>query len=535
MSNANAVVERDLVWERKFKRNRILRTLGTYGWESISRMIFASCLTGSPVMVYGSHGAGKTMTFRRLAQKCFAQPFALYDASKANLVDIIGYPNVEKFKQGKMEFVHTPLSIWGKKVIVLDETTRAREDNQNWYLEILRNGTLQGVDTGVRWKFLAANTLDYSGTRPLDEAFASRVAYYVPVPEFLRMEKDDQLAVANSREGADSPALRIWDENRANPDDLVPDMSVEFGEYMRDLTQLYAQVEENYREMFIEYVIQFSTLLETRTNAKKNDKKNSEIIQLDARTNVTLITNMLANVTLDLWEYQELGADFTNAHLREVVLDTVLHSFPWVLTGQKVSTAAINEAHQQSYSILITQDLVAYTIATEKNLIRRALLALFMEDEDPIALYDAVELLLDQPRSIETTLFTMFVSKDKKILGMLDSKPDMQKRIDEIKSEIWSRAVEAKVPSGDYKKFLVEEFGEDPDSEDFKDQNLRYAMLYMNYIKEGDKLFKMEQVSYETEIKEAYKVACSVDDLMREDYNTTREKLISKRLIKSNG
>lgn len=528
-------MSRDFKQEKQYKRNQILRKLGTFGWEPISLFLFASCLTGSPIIVYGSHGAGKTMTFRRIATKCFGTQYALYDASKTNLVDIVGYPDVSKYQEGIMSFVSTPMSIWGKEVLILDEATRSRDDTQNNYLELLRNGTMQGIDTGVRHKFLAANDMGYQGTRPLDEAFASRIAFTCQVPIFLRMDEEDQKLVARSQEGVDSIGLRVWDPERENPDDLIPDMTEEFHNFMKELTAYYSQVENTYRQMFTEYVIKFATLLRSATmSAKKSEegkKKVSNALELDARTCVTLISNLLACVTLEMWEYENLKKEFSNEKLRETALDTIQHSFPWALSGVEVDPAVLLQAHEVSYSILETQDMVNYTISTEENPIRKVMLSLIMEEEEPVAIYDSIEELLEDEDSLNATIFVLSIAdySRKVILDKLEKKPEYKKRLFERRVDILRSAVNVDLKKGDpYGEILAEQFGVDLDAEVPDDVRLKYTLLYLTskYKKE---LFSMDLVQYQIEVKQCYEVTNSIIDLIDSDYETVRKRLLAAR------
>lgn len=519
---------------KTFVRNRILRTLGTVGWEGISLYVFASALTGSPVCVYGSHGAAKTMTFRLLAEKCFGLPYVLYDASKSNWVDIVGYPNLDKFKEGKVEFVETEMSIWNKKILILDEAARAREDIQNGYLEVLRSSTLQGVDTGIRWKFLASNTLDYPGTRPLDAAFASRIGYYCAVPEFLNMDVEDQGYILQMQENSDGRGLREWDKNMAPPEDNIPDMSLEFSSLMTEAAAKMEEVKTAYGEMFAEYVRKFAALMEVRTKVKGSD-----VIRMDGRTCGTLLNNMYACVALESLEYEVAGEEFTEDTLRECVAGVVSHSFPWVLTGQKVNPQAVSEALDQVAYILKTRDLVAFTLATEKNPVKKIMLSLEMEDLEPVAIYDAVEELLENPDSMECIMFCALMGEESRahLFEKLNANSELKDRIYDRLFDISMRGLEF---DGAYKlqteqvKILYEEYGmeiiKDGDLDLVKDMHLRFALLYLantlggNALEEGQDI-----VQFRSELKRALEFIKEVDATVNHNYKETREALLAFR------
>ena len=83
----------------------ILEQLGIYGWkEQHESLVMASLLTGDPLLVIGNHGCAKTHLACRVAE-ALGRRFLVYDASKAIFEDVLGYPNMEKLKQGVVEYV----------------------------------------------------------------------------------------------------------------------------------------------------------------------------------------------------------------------------------------------------------------------------------------------------------------------------------------------------------------------------------------------------------------------------------------------
>ena len=89
----------------------ILSKLGIFGWkEADENLVLASLLTGDPLLLIGNHGCVKTHVANKVLQ-ALGRRFLVYDASKAMLEDVLGYPNVEKLKHGVIEYVPSPESV----------------------------------------------------------------------------------------------------------------------------------------------------------------------------------------------------------------------------------------------------------------------------------------------------------------------------------------------------------------------------------------------------------------------------------------
>lgn len=114
----------------------ILEQLGIYGWKAgDENLLLASLLTGDPLLLIGNHGCAKTHAATKIAQ-AMGRKFLVYDASKATFEDVLGYPNVEKLKAGQVEYVSSPVTIWDKELVLIDELNRAVPELQSKWLEI---------------------------------------------------------------------------------------------------------------------------------------------------------------------------------------------------------------------------------------------------------------------------------------------------------------------------------------------------------------------------------------------------------------
>jgi hypothetical protein len=122
------------------RRDDILRGLGIIGWDLYERAIETFLLTGGSILLVGSHGEGKTMLAKKLGA-ALGVSMAKYDASKNVWEDIIGFPDPARLmsleNRGKtigIPRIETPTSIWGKRLILVDEINRACYDKETQVL-----------------------------------------------------------------------------------------------------------------------------------------------------------------------------------------------------------------------------------------------------------------------------------------------------------------------------------------------------------------------------------------------------------------
>ena len=136
---------------------KVLEMLGIYGWKTeTENLLLASLLTGDPVLLVGRHGCAKTHVACKLAE-ALGKNFVAYDASKTLFDDVLGYPDIEKMKQGRIEYLPSKVTVWDKEMILVDELNRAIPEMQAKYLELTRSRKIMGFPTRVRWVLSAMN------------------------------------------------------------------------------------------------------------------------------------------------------------------------------------------------------------------------------------------------------------------------------------------------------------------------------------------------------------------------------------------
>ena len=107
-------------------KNTILNQLGIYGWpESDENLVLASLLTGDPLLMIGNHGCAKTHTAYKIAS-ALQKRFTAYDASKSLFDDVLGYPDIEKLKQGEIAYIPSKVTIFDKQNSSLDSNLNKR-------------------------------------------------------------------------------------------------------------------------------------------------------------------------------------------------------------------------------------------------------------------------------------------------------------------------------------------------------------------------------------------------------------------------
>ncbi len=166
------------------KRFNFLHSMEIYGWEDVEDVVLASLVLKEPILLVGEHGSAKTYFAQALAN-AMGLSFYSYDASKGMFEDIIGFPNV---KNNKVDYIGSPVTIWNKEVILVDEISRATPEMQNKWLEIIRSRTVMGLPIkSLRYIIAAMNPIGYMGVIGLDIALAERFAFTIKVPNIAVM------------------------------------------------------------------------------------------------------------------------------------------------------------------------------------------------------------------------------------------------------------------------------------------------------------------------------------------------------------
>jgi len=279
----------------------ILQQLGIFGWnEADENLVLASLLTGDPLLLIGNHGCAKTHVANKVAQ-ALGRKFLVYDASKAMFEDVLGYPNVEKLKHGVVEYIQSPVTIWDKELVLIDELNRAAPELQSKWLEIIRSRKIMGFATHVKWVWSAMNPLSYSATQALDDALVGRFAFFLYPPDVLQMEEEDRLRVATHINGDDAPSLDEWTGGTTAGSVAVHDVE-KTGESVRCILTLagahFLRLKQQLPAL-AEFLAKFADLLVRETKGE---------VALDGRRLGFIYRNLLANRAIELAKAEVVGA-----------------------------------------------------------------------------------------------------------------------------------------------------------------------------------------------------------------------------------
>ncbi len=207
-------------WGKKegFLMKGFLEKIGVYGWGDVEPLIASALITKLPALLIGETGMGKTYAVTQIAKNLVDESeFSAYDASKSLFEDIIGFPRFKENKgEAKVYYATSPITIWEKKFIFIDEISRALPDTQSKWLEVIRERKIMGAKLSeLEYIFSAMNPVnDYYGTFELDRALIDRFGVYIMVPKFLNLNEDEKLKIIKNKNSRLRNLKRIVEEKR---------------------------------------------------------------------------------------------------------------------------------------------------------------------------------------------------------------------------------------------------------------------------------------------------------------------------------
>lgn len=276
---------------------RLLDELGVYGMSDPDEVaIIATFLTGDPILLIGEPGSAKTALGKVLGsafreydkREGVEKPFTTqaYDCSKLNFEDIMGFPNPKLLQEGKIGFVNSPMTAWGKNLIIFDEFNRQDPSRQGNILELVRSRTLQGIKTGTEYVIACMNPFGMEGTEVLSEALVDRMAFYIYVKGFLDL--DDEVAmdcIVHHTGEDDGPALRKWldksfefDTKEEGINETLADAGAILNRVLTNAAKHYKEIEEAVGESYGTFIaVYFTSLHEELASKAKASKKGSKL------------------------------------------------------------------------------------------------------------------------------------------------------------------------------------------------------------------------------------------------------------------
>ena len=383
-----------------------LEKLGIYGWnEADENLLLASLLTGDPLLLIGNHGAAKTHVGHKMAEALDVK-FIAYDASKCMFEDILGYPNVDKLRQGIVEYVPSPVTIWDKELVLIDELNRAVPELQSKWLEIIRSRKIMGFPTQVKWVWSAMNPLSYSATNALDEALIGRFAFFLYPPTVLDMEEKDRIRVAEHINGDDAPALHNWVQTRTTKTVQSNDTKAA-GNSIRSVLH---RAGEHFLKLrgnmggLSEFLAKFATLLVRESHGK---------LALDGRRLGFIYRNLIAVRAIELAK-AEADSNVTIPNFVESASYVMQSSIPVGLNDESLKREEAAHQIEICFDLLrsyfeknaeITDVNLVYELFTTKDILRKAEL-LLTHDLGEFALSKAWTDLMTEDRDLTLLAYT---------------------------------------------------------------------------------------------------------------------------------
>ena len=316
------------------ERLSLTERLGFAGLAPIELPLLAALVTGDPLLLVGTHGTAKSALTRALARTLDLR-FHAYDASKALFEDIVGFPDPASLARGEVAYVPTPLSLWDKAFILVDELSRANPPTQNKWLEVVRARSVMGMSIpGLRYVFAAMNPLEYPGATALDPALAGRFTWIVRMPDSGTLAPEHLRAVVGTSGEEDAPlATAFRDGPRAaatSPGELEATLQT-----IRDrLPAAIARWDDTVRA----YVVALCNALPRRA--------------LDGRRLAMLRRNLIVALTMNelgLVRASALRAAGSSDRLRVLVEEVVFASMPFRVTGEAIDDVQIGLAHVSAW------------------------------------------------------------------------------------------------------------------------------------------------------------------------------------------
>ena len=209
-----------------------LNALGLYLTEPVGSFLLASMAVGLKPLLIGLPGMAKTMLAQRLGEVLAPGATKTLDASTSSFDEIRGYIQPDSLREGRVQIVPGPWSVYEDRLLFVDELSRAPVYAQSRWLQLIHEHRVDGKETALEWVIAAMNPPNTEGCFGLGTATADRFHLAVQLDTVQGLGYDTLLAIANSAAFqvtdvlVDSlrPAMLTWMRDvRTCYDDLLAD------------------------------------------------------------------------------------------------------------------------------------------------------------------------------------------------------------------------------------------------------------------------------------------------------------------------
>ena len=170
----------------------ILDKCGLIGWHKIEAIILSAIVARKPILLVGPPGVAKTDSASRISRavqgaKC---SFKSYDTPALDASDLLGVFNPASLAKGEIDFIQTPLSVWGATSILLDEINCCSPLVAAKLHELIRQQEVMGLPTNVELVWAAINPPAQYQTNFMSIPLASRFVT-LDVPSLADLSDED--------------------------------------------------------------------------------------------------------------------------------------------------------------------------------------------------------------------------------------------------------------------------------------------------------------------------------------------------------
>ena len=318
---------------------KIFEDFNIYGVpDSDETCILASVFSGEPTLFIGPPGTAKTeiiymigSAFRELSKKEFPDDpskwfeFNVYDTSKLNFEDLIGWPDPRAMKEGRVAFIPSPTTIFDKQLIGLDELNRCAEDRQANLFEVIRNRTCMGAPTRVKMIFSAINPFGDVGTNNLSAAIIDRHSFFIHFGSFDKMDPNLRKKVIERIGSFDSVGIRHWTGNSFKFD-TNSGINEELASQGARLREIMQQAATCYSMVSSQLGKSITSLIDTLVSRLSTDKEAKNLPVISGRRAGMIARAIYSYRSVQLGRAKVIGT--APESIKNAAINTILSSIP---------------------------------------------------------------------------------------------------------------------------------------------------------------------------------------------------------------
>lgn len=326
---------------------KIFEDLEIYGIpKSDETAILAGLLNAEPILFIGAPGCSKTeliymigIIMRESTKRQHPDNpekwinCHVYDTSKLNFEDLMGFPSTKALKEDRIEFIKHSTTIWNKDFIGLDEINRCTEQLQGHFLELLRHRTCMGEPTKLKFIFSAMNPFGDTGTNEMSDAIVDRHTFFLHFPTFDKMDSETRLSIINRVGNFDSYGIRYWTGKKFKLDalkDYDAEGKLVINDYLADqgdrLFKLIRDAADLYDKVHKQYFRSISILIDNIVSRFKSEKNQKNVPVISARRAGMIARAFIAYRAADISRANMIGGGIES--LSNAVTTVIMSAMP---------------------------------------------------------------------------------------------------------------------------------------------------------------------------------------------------------------